>query len=555
MTTKEIYFKLIIVITLIFSLYSCEKDTLETSSGETNFNRYSFATTHFKNLPKETKEKFLYNREESKESYTFLNYGFEIDLELGNLITDNETSLRSYTFNILNRNEYETVQNILITELEQNVFTVGLIEYKFNYIDLLDKDNLALDYNFSYKTLDENQIILNRNQSCSISTLSCMQVFIVTTTSTTNYPPCNTPGEAHANGVICAPTTTTETNQVLIGTDCSWNSVPCLDDNSSSGGYWTPGDTTTTGGQTSDTNGSNVDFNNPIVTAPISLNPLKVRIKNFLVNLPDNLKIFYFELSTEDKISLQNFLDSTVETQVNNNLSYSQQATAIGNQILDLMFQNPSLSFDEAFENIYINNVDLFEDFYFYLKPDDPILDMDAFLECIDPNQPATLTIYIDQPINGSVKPIAFDGIKPNVGHVFVSLTQNNNTVVYGFYPEEKVKSFTFANGAIGNNQGDHYDVSISTTVSPIQLPQIINFSLIIPSSYNINKFNCTDYAMHIAQIGGLTLPSAFTPAIPGGGGSAPSVLGENIRNLPDTQANPINRTISNAQAEQRNCN
>lgn len=66
------------------------------------------------------------------------------------------------------------------------------------------------------------------------------------------------------------------------------------------------------------------------------------------------------------------------------------------------------------------------------------ITDMEAFLDCIDTTQNATLTIYADQPVAGSTVPVSTSA---DVGHAFVSIEQNGNTVVFGFYPKQRVKA------------------------------------------------------------------------------------------------------------------
>jgi hypothetical protein len=138
------------------------------------------------------------------------------------------------------------------------------------------------------------------------------------------------------------------------------------------------------------------------------------------------------------------------------------------------------------------------------------------------------------------------------VGHAFVSLQQNDNTVVFGFYPKQRAKAFIFADGSIHNNQEDPYDVSISMNISASILNNIINFASTIPSTYNINQYNCTDYVIDISSFTGHILPNSWAP-YPGGGGSSPSVLGEYIRGLPDSESYTTNKETSNAPTQSGN--
>ena len=186
-----------------------------------------------------------------------------------------------------------------------------------------------------------------------------------------------------------------------------------------------------------------------------------------------------------------------------------------------------------------------------FLSPDYPIENMVKFLLCIDIDSPATLTIYADQPIVGSKFPVK--GTDP--GHAFASLTQNGNTVVFGFYPKTKAKAALLDEGAIGNNQTHEYDTSITTEITPEQVLSIIEYAVVKPTVYNVNHFNCTDYAIEIGNLGGLSLPNCYTPLYPGGGGSAPSVLGEHIRNLPESNNYITNTSTNNAPQQSGDCN
>lgn len=187
-------------------------------------------------------------------------------------------------------------------------------------------------------------------------------------------------------------------------------------------------------------------------------------------------------------------------------------------------------------------------------EPDDEIIDMEEYLNCIDTTKNATLTIHADQPITNSSLPVSSSG---DVGHAFATITQNGNTVSFGFYPKQKAKSFTVADGAIGNNQNHEYDASVSMNISASTLSNIINFASSIPNTYNINLYNCTDYVIDISNFTGLNLPDcyAFYPGAVINGGSSPSVLGQYIRNLPESSSYTTNTETANAPSQSGNCN
>lgn len=187
-------------------------------------------------------------------------------------------------------------------------------------------------------------------------------------------------------------------------------------------------------------------------------------------------------------------------------------------------------------------------------EPETPIIDMVEFLNCIDTSQNATLTIYADQPIANSSLPVSSSG---DVGHAFVSITQNGNTVSFGFYPKQKAKSFTAADGAIGNDQNHQYDASVTMNISASTLSNIIDFVNTIPETYNVNLYNCTDYVIDISNFTRLNLPDcyAYYPGAIINGGSSPSVLGQYIKKLPESPNYATNTTTANAPSQSGDCN
>ena len=163
----------------------------------------------------------------------------------------------------------------------------------------------------------------------------------------------------------------------------------------------------------------------------------------------------------------------------------------------------------------------------FFDGPDTPIANINDYLECIDPMQGATVTIYIDQPVADSN--IVASGAD-KAGHTFISISQNGNTSVFGFYPAGNATPFNpSGTSAMGDDSNHDYDVSISINVDSATLEAILNHSVNYPSSYDLNTYNRTDFVIEIGNILGMGLPDCYSSwGI--GGGSNPAKLGQYIR-------------------------
>ncbi|MDO5104623.1 hypothetical protein [Capnocytophaga sp.] len=186
----------------------------------------------------------------------------------------------------------------------------------------------------------------------------------------------------------------------------------------------------------------------------------------------------------------------------------------------------------------------------FIIAPDTPVADIAEFLECFDTNKGATLTIYVDEPnpATGDVR----NGV--NVGHTFISLSQNGNVATYGFYP--KVSGvWTVAGGdftsIMGDDGGHKYSIKVSTEISGEQLKNIIKLSTQHKNiKYNLEKHNCTDFATEVARWGGLKLPNSVSNWMIGKG-SNPGRLGKVLRS---SGIKNIDKTAGNAPKSHKNC-
>jgi hypothetical protein len=156
------------------------------------------------------------------------------------------------------------------------------------------------------------------------------------------------------------------------------------------------------------------------------------------------------------------------------------------------------------------------------------IVDINEYLKCFNLTQNATLIIYVDQPKPNSSDSYTLGG---DVGHTFIALQQGEIRRVLGYYPATSVDPYgkTTDISAFGNNENHFFDVSISTPISSVQLLNILGHCNNAPKTYDLNTYNCTDFAIQIGNLAGLNLPDS-SGTWPNGGGSNPGQLGQNIR-------------------------
>ena len=181
------------------------------------------------------------------------------------------------------------------------------------------------------------------------------------------------------------------------------------------------------------------------------------------------------------------------------------------------------------------------------LAPENPIENIAQFLRCYSTSQSAIITIYADQPITNSSASISASG---DVGHAFVSISQNGKTSTFGFYPSgEGIKS-AYGPSVMGNNGGDSFDVSLSRTVSGTTLGRILSHAINFPNQYNVYNYNCTDYALEIANLAGMNIDNAWGVYPTGQGGDNPGKLGQILR-----ARNGANISGGRAPSENNGCN
>lgn len=190
------------------------------------------------------------------------------------------------------------------------------------------------------------------------------------------------------------------------------------------------------------------------------------------------------------------------------------------------------------------------------LGPSNKISDINDYLKCINLGQNAVLVIYVDQPTPNSSDTWSGSVYNPNVGHTFIAIQQGDGIRrVLGYYPDTTVDpSAPNDPRAFGNDQGHSFDVAISIPINPNQLLDVISYISNSPTSYNLNTYNCTDFAIAVGNLVGLNLPDSYG-TWPGGGGSNPGNLGQEIRNMTFPPNVYRQTTTANAASNKGTCN
>lgn len=189
--------------------------------------------------------------------------------------------------------------------------------------------------------------------------------------------------------------------------------------------------------------------------------------------------------------------------------------------------------------------------------PANIITNLKDYLKCFNLALGATFTIYVDQPTANSSDSWAGTIKNPDPGHTFIAIQQGDIRRVFGYYPRTEVNPITSPSdpSAFGNDQGHTFDVAVKIPINASQLQTIINNSVnSSTSTYNLNSYNCTDFAIKMANLAGLNLPDSYG-TWPGGGGSNPGQLGQNIRGMA-LPANAVRQTTStNSAPNSGQCN
>lgn len=139
---------------------------------------------------------------------------------------------------------------------------------------------------------------------------------------------------------------------------------------------------------------------------------------------------------------------------------------------------------------------------------DDVTIDVSEYLKCFssipDANASYQITILSDVPVN-SEPSYMFNPTTKSPGHSFIQLrkTDGTNSVQQniGFYPNVDLKSLTrlSVDSKVVDNEGHEYNASLAMNVNATQFQAALDkMQSIAGNDYNIEKWNCTDFALSI---------------------------------------------------------
>jgi hypothetical protein len=149
--------------------------------------------------------------------------------------------------------------------------------------------------------------------------------------------------------------------------------------------------------------------------------------------------------------------------------------------------------------------------------PTHKIQNIQEHLKCFNKGKGATFSVYATQPKPGTRSTWAGSITDPNVGHTFISITQGGLTRVIGFYPAQGVTPFSPSGPSTLADDSDHdYSVRIALILSATQLEKVLNYITNYPQTYDLNKYNCTDFGIGATAAAGLSLPATRYPRVLG---------------------------------------
>jgi hypothetical protein len=183
------------------------------------------------------------------------------------------------------------------------------------------------------------------------------------------------------------------------------------------------------------------------------------------------------------------------------------------------------------------------------------ISDINKYLKCFDTNSGAQFTIYVDQPIPNSRDAYDRNGLDVDVGHTFIGIKQGAQTRLLGFYPATGVAPWDPSEpSALVDDSAHPYDVKIDISITASQLSTILNQIKNRAGTYNLNSYNCTDFALGACASAGLSLPDT-SGNWPGGGGTNPGDLGEDIRLMNSSSTITVSKNSGTAPSNSGTCN
>ena len=192
-------------------------------------------------------------------------------------------------------------------------------------------------------------------------------------------------------------------------------------------------------------------------------------------------------------------------------------------------------------------------------QADNPAINIENYLKCFD-NVPdagatASITIYADIPVDSDPRKL-FNVGTLSPGHTFVEITKENGgqrvSQNIGFYPKNRMDpAFTTApvDGKLVDNSGHEFNASLKMNLSTVDLQRTLMEIRYLARfiKYDIDEYNCTDFALDVfnaSRVNKLEIPLYDIPGgITAAGSRTPNglyiKLGEMMANH-DPEANNI---------------
>jgi hypothetical protein len=470
--------------------------------------------------------------------------GFYIDTDFGKHLQLG--NYHSYTFQITRYNDSKLLENLVLSLKPDGTYKAFILSYD---LSLEEKEKIAngIAIDLSHKTtltvlakFDVNTVL---NKIIALNDGTCWDEIFGNSPMTgwegvIGYTPVRCPpgpGSASSSGASGA------TDVSGSGTTNGSTGNP----NNNNGA----GDNTGVHGGSSSENIPNVSNPPRVISTPVVSNLIyNVRGDNYLHLSSPQIKWLNTQTTTiRNAIILNSRAEEISEAFVKTIIDFSININ--NTEVIDYLISDAFSLESQDFANHVINEIantpnNPLPSNVIIIRPNqtNEIKNINDYLKCFDPSQPAVLTMYVDQPTANSNSawsgnPLSQEG--PNVGHTFISIKQGNYRRLLGFYPKIAVNLDNPANpGVLQNNSIHEFDVSISLPINASGLSNLINYIKTKSTAiYNLNTYNCTDFGMGAAAAAGLSLPSAYGTwgftGIGSGAGDNPGQLGQNIRNYP----------------------
>lgn len=174
--------------------------------------------------------------------------------------------------------------------------------------------------------------------------------------------------------------------------------------------------------------------------------------------------------------------------------------------------------------------------------------------KCLDKSKPAVLTVYVQQPNENTRDKLGAN----SVGHTFIGIQQGTIQRLIGFYPDSPNASLISSQESeLHDNSNTLYHVSISIEIDAAKLINVINYIDNYSQTYDLNNYNCSDFAISVAEKGGLNLPKttgSYNAVLVKFKGRNPGDLGQDIRNMSTPSGATKSLTKGNAPKKKGGC-